>query len=136
MAERQNYNTKARQYIVEYLEQQKENTVSANNIIEYLNRRGNSVNRATVYRYLNKLSEEHRVIKFVKDETQEAVYQFVTREKGCDEHIHIKCVECGRLIHLNCGFMSEIKNHLFEKHNFSLQCESSILYGVCEDCRK
>ena len=41
----------------------------------------------------------------------------------------------GRIIHLECGFMEEISRHIVAHHGFELQCDSSVLYGVCKDCK-
>lgn len=135
MVEKRNYNTKSRRYINEYLYGKKESTVSATDIIEYLNSKGVAVNPATVYRYLNKLNLERKVIKFTDKETQTSVYQVISNNNSCDEHIHIKCKRCGKLSHLDCGFMEDFSNHLSDHHGFSLQCEGSILYGICKDCK-
>ena len=136
MPERQNYNTKARKYILDFLKTRQESTVSAADITDYLNNMGAAVNQATVYRYLNRLSRENKVLKFTDSKTKKSVYRFVGADRGCDEHIHIKCVSCGRLMHLECDFMEDIKRHLCEDHGFLLRCDGSILYGVCEECRK
>lgn len=128
------YNTKARRYILEFLEANSQTTVSANDIMEYLKTKGENINQATVYRYLGKLTDEKKVIKFSEEACNKAVYQFVEQE-DCDGHLHIKCVKCGKLIHLNCGFMEELKVHIEEKHDFSLKCAGSIIYGICKDCK-
>ncbi len=129
------YNTKARRYILEFLEQNSEVTVSAADILKYLETKGENINQATVYRYLGKLTDEKKVIKFSEGVSGKAVYQFV-KQSDCDGHLHIKCVKCGKLIHLNCGFMDELKTHIEEKHEFSLKCTGSILYGICNECNK
>ena len=136
MSERQNYNTKARKYILDFLKSRQDSTVSAADITEHLQRMGAGVNQATVYRYLNRLSRENRLLKFTDSKTQKSVYRFVGVDSGCDEHIHIKCVSCGRLMHLECDFMQDNKSHLAEEHGFLLRCYGSILYGLCEDCRE
>lgn len=136
MSERQNYKTKARQYILDFLKSSQDGTVSAADITAHLKNMGAAVNQATVYRYLSRLSRENLVLKFTDSKTHKAVYRFVGEKSGCDGHIHIKCVSCGRLMHLECDFMEDIKKHLAEDHGFELKCEGSILYGICEECRK
>lgn len=136
MPERQDYKTKARQYILDFLKTSKDGTVSAADITEHLKNMGAAVNQATVYRYLSRLSRENRVLKFTDAKTHKSVYRYVEEESGCDGHIHIKCVSCGRLMHLECDFMEDIKRHLSEEHGFELKCEGSILYGVCSECGK
>ena len=135
MTKRQSYNTKARRLILEFLELKQESTVSAADISEYLEKMGVTVNQATVYRCLNKLDDEKRLLKFTDEDTQKSVYRLIGEKNNCAEHIHIKCVKCGRLMHLECGFMHDIKKHLSESHGFELQCGGSILYSLCEKCR-
>ena len=65
-----------------------------------------------------------------------AVYQYVELGQHCEEHLHLKCVKCGCIIHLDCGFMDEIAEHIQKDHGFQLQCKNSILYGICKDCRR
>lgn len=129
------YNTKARKYILDFLEKNTDVTVSATDIYEYVTSKDESINRATVYRYLNKLEEEKRVIKFSEAPSKKAVYQIV-KNHGCEGHLHIKCVKCGKLLHLDCGFMDELMEHLSQKHEFSLECSGSILYGICKECNQ
>lgn len=134
MIQKQGYNTKSRKLILEYLESKSYTTVSVADIIEYLKRVGENVNPTTVYRYLNKLSAEKKVLKFSEDEGGKAVYQIIGHQHSCHGHIHIQCTKCGKLLHLDCDFMEDFKVHLKENHNFLLKCESSLLYGICSEC--
>lgn len=133
---KQGYNTKSRRLILEYLESKKDTTVSVGDIIDYLAFSGESVNPTTVYRYLNKLTAEKKVLKFSEDDGSKAVYQIAGHKHDCDGHIHIQCTECGKLLHLDCDFMDDFKEHLLNEHNFSLKCEKSLIYGICKECRK
>ena len=134
LPKKQNYNTKARRYILEYLSSLGEVTVSAADILSYLESKGESISLTTVYRYLNKLSDEKKVIKFTEDDGNKTVYKFI-ENNSCEGHLHMQCTKCGKLIHLDCDFMNELKNHIEEKHRFSLKCSGSILYGVCSECK-
>lgn len=134
LPKKQSYNTKARRYILEYLSSKGEITVSASDILSNLESRGENISLTTVYRYLNKLSDEKKVIKFTDDDGNKTVYQFIENE-NCEEHLHMQCIKCGKLIHLNCDFMNELKNHIEDEHGFSLKCSGSVLYGECSDCK-
>lgn len=130
------YNTKARKYILEFLNQNETTTVSVNDILEYLKENGIIVNFTTVYRYLNKLTVENKVIKFTGKDGSQAVYKIAETEKTCHNHLHVQCTECGRLIHLDCEFMEELKEHLSKDHGFFLECSGSVLFGICNNCQK
>ena len=92
------------------------------------------VNTTTVYRYLDKLCAEHVVIKYPDLNSDKAVFQFAGEEKKCTDHLHLKCIRCGKVVHLDCDFMDELKEHLFQEHGFRLQCSGDMLHGICKDC--
>lgn len=135
MTENRSYNTKSRKYILEFLKQNRDTTVAVSDILDYLSGKGISVNFTTVYRFLNKLTLERKVIKLSDEGGQRAVYQFIGHKNSCKDHIHIQCTKCGKLEHIECDFMEHIKNHLYEEHGFTIKCDGSILYGICGDCK-
>lgn len=133
---RKEYKTKSRKLILQYLIEEKEHTVSISDILDFLKEQKELVNVSTIYRYLDKLVSEGKVMKYQNEEGKKAVFQYIEEENTCHQHLHMQCVKCGRVIHLNCGFMEEIKAHMMEHHRFRLQCHNSILYGICSDCEK
>ena len=133
---RKEYKTKSRKLILQYLIEEKEHTVSISDILDFLKEQEELVNVSTIYRYLDKLVSEGKVMKYQNEEGKKAVFQYIEEENTCHQHLHMQCVKCGRVIHLNCGFMEEIKVHMMEHHKFRLQCHNSILYGICSDCEK
>ncbi len=130
------YATKTRQLILEYLIINRARTVSVSDILGHLAAEcGEDVpNITTIYRYLDKLCAEHRVMKYVADRGEKSVYQFIEEGKGCAQHLHLKCSSCGQITHMNCGFMEDIRGHLLQSHGFALNCEGSMLYGTCCKC--
>lgn len=128
------YATTSRKRILEFLKTNSERTVTAADIDTYLRQADSEVNITTIYRYLDKLAKEGTVIKYVAEGGGKAVYQYVEQGHRCDEHLHLKCVKCGCIIHLDCAFMDEISEHIEKDHGFTLQCKNSILYGTCRKC--
>ena len=129
------YNTAGRNRILGFLRENKSRAVNVGEILEALKARGNDVNITTVYRYLEKLSAEGQVMKYVARDGMRAVYQYVDLDHHCTEHLHLQCVKCGAIIHLDCHFMEELSEHVLMDHGFEIQCANSIIYGVCADCR-
>ena len=93
MARSDGYNTKTRQLILDYLINNRQHAVSASNILEHLEEQGASPNPTTVYRYLDKLAGEQRIMKYVADKGEKAVFQYVDESRHCREHLHLKCVQ-------------------------------------------
>ena len=115
------YATTSRKKILEYLMANSDRTVTVTDIDQYLKKHDNEVNITTIYRYLDNLAKEGTVMKM---------------GHHCEEHLHLKCVSCGCIIHLECAFMDEIAEHVLKDHGFTLQCKNSIIYGLCRECRK
>ena len=134
MAQRGTYQTKVKSAIIQYLEANRNRTVCASDILNFLHEQEQNTNPTTVYRCLAKLCDEQIVIKYADQQGDKATYQYVGQAHGCENHLHIKCVKCGALAHLDCAFMDEFEEHIKEHHGFSLQCDGSLLYGVCKNC--
>lgn len=130
------YTTHSRTYILEFLKENHDRTVTVHDISEHLSGEGNDVNVTTIYRYLDRLCAGGQVMKYVAENGKKAVYQYVGEANSCDSHLHLQCTGCGSIIHLDCSFMNEIAEHIKKEHGFEIQCRNSIIYGLCEKCRK
>jgi Fur family ferric uptake transcriptional regulator len=130
------YATANRKKILEFLQASDERAVTAADVDAYLKEQNSEVNITTIYRYLDKLAKDGTIIKYVAEKGCQSAYQYVQPERHCADHLHLKCVKCGRIIHLDCHFMHEISSHILEEHEFALQCKNSVLYGTCRECRE
>lgn len=130
------YQTKSRGYIIDYFEAHKEMIISASDIYKYLEQNNKAINLATIYRNLERLTEGGILIKYKTANEEKAVFQYVGEDRKCDEHIHMQCLKCRKVIHMECEFMHEITEHVTQNHGFTLECKNSILYGLCEICKK
>lgn len=134
MSVRKEYSTKTRSEILDFIKNNSAKTVSASEIMQHLKDIGSPVNQTTVYRYLNKLCEQQKVIKYPDKSGDKSVYQYYDEDCNCDNHLHLRCTECGKLIHLDCSFIDELSNHLEKNHDFHIQYKGNMLYGICKDC--
>lgn len=126
------YSTKQREVILSYL---KENNahVTASDILFHLREQGYKVSSATIYRTLEKFEGEGLIKKMVIGDGVGACYQFADSD-GCAEHFHLKCIKCGRLIHLSCEFLHSMEKHIFDDHGFTVSSGRTVIYGTCAEC--
>ena len=126
------YSTKQRDAILAFL---KENNahVTAQDITLHLKEQGISVSTATVYRTLDKFEREGVIKKMVVGDGEGACYQF-TSHSDCGEHFHLKCIKCGKLIHLSCEFLESMENHILGEHGFTVSSGRTVIYGICAQC--
>ena len=129
------YNTKQRERILAYLKENKDCNVTAEEILAYFESIGDSIGKATVYRYLTDLVKQNVVKKYMVEGRNCSCYQYV-EEKNCDEHYHLKCEMCNKIIHLECEEFKEIQKHIANEHNFEIDSIRTVLYGVCKECIK
>ena len=129
------YRTKWKDSIKEYLQSHADKSFSASDIYLDLIENEASINLATVYRNLEKMTDSGMLMKYKMAGEEFCRYQYVEPHGNCRQHIHMQCRQCGRLFHLECGFMNEITDHLMEHHGFSLECNGSMLSGLCKECR-
>lgn len=128
------YSTQKRTWIIQYLEQNKDKEVCVNDIHEFLLQNDIQTNVTTIYRYLDRLVEQGTVLKSVNGIKETATFRYIDGEEDCLSHLHLKCVKCGKIQHLDCGFMNEIARHIGFEHGFKIDCKASYLAGVCRNC--
>lgn len=95
------------------------------------------IGKATVYRQLERLVEEGFADKYIIDQNTPACFEYIDHNE-CGEGIcvHGKCLKCGRLFHLHCDELLELREHLEEHHGFTPDFHHTVIYGLCEDCAK
>ena len=132
---RREYVTKPRLLIADILRENRNKCFTAADVYALLEKREEGINRATVYRNLDKLTEDGDLMRFRTVDSQSNVYQYVEDKKNCHGHLHMQCKECGSIMHLECSFMKEITEHLLSHHQFAIECEGSVIMGICNACR-
>ena len=89
--------------------------------------------KSTVYRLMTKLVDEGSVKRLVKGHSRRFVYQIVEGEH-CHSHLHLKCIACGRLIHLDEGVSKELLSKIMNTNSFCVSEEETVLFGECAAC--
>jgi Fur family ferric uptake transcriptional regulator len=129
-----NYKTKQKSLIYECVVETEGKHFTAEDIVEMLDSRGSHVGKTTVYRQLDRMLAEGEIRKYMLGDKIGACYQY-TGKKVC-EHFHLKCIECGKLIHADCAFLEKLKEHISEEHDFFIDGSRTVFYGTCRECRK
>ena len=124
---RNSYHTQQKTALLEFLQKNAERQFTIDEIISALGE--NAPGKSTAYRLIKKLCDENLVRRFTRDGTASAVYQLAGKS-CCAEHLHIKCVDCGLLIHLD----NAACDALAKTTGFVIDDEKSMLYGRCAAC--
>ena len=126
------YSTRQRDAILSFLRENNAH-VRASDIVFHLKEQGYKISTATVYRTLDKLVCDGVVRKIVVGDDVGACYQYLDGD-NCAEHFHLKCIKCGRFIHLSCEFLHSVEEHIFKDHGFTVSSGKTVIYGTCAQC--
>ena len=128
------YKTKQKEAILAYFLAHEGQHLTAANVVDHMRGIGAPIAASTVYRCLERLENVGTLHKYVIDEASAACWQYVSEHVGCQKHFHLKCTRCGRLIHADCEFLSELDEHIEKHHGFRVDGRKTVLYGLCADC--
>ena len=120
---RNQYNTRQRSRLLEYMQAVPGEHFTAKDVCDYFQARGTPIGVATVYRQLERMVEEGLVNKYIIDANSPACFEYVDRQTTCGEECFHYCEE-----------LVQIRSHLKEEHHFTLDPLRTVFYGLCEEC--
>ena len=130
------YRTKQQDLLLAYLKTTQGRHFTVEDVRAHFANTETAIGVATIYRHLEKLVAEGTVNKYIIDENSAACFEYT----GCydsssdEQHFHLKCEVCGKLIHLACGELAFIREHLQKDHGFVLNPLRTVFYGKCASC--
>lgn len=135
---RSQYKTWQRAEITAYLMATQGEHVTVNDIVKHFEKTEKPIGLTTVYRHLDKLVDEGIINKYNLDNGSSACYEYIDADhthEGSNCY-HCKCDKCGKLIHLRCEEIEELMKHIEKSHSFMINPRRTVLYGLCDECRK
>jgi len=120
------YKTRQRDEILRFFMEHPDQCYAAKEVYKQV-----SAGEATVFRTLTALAQEGVLNRYTGDSG--SFYQY-NGERPCTGHIHLKCEQCGKLIHMDCAFLKELTKHFCAEHGFTMDCGKTVIYGRCSDC--
>ena len=90
--------------------------------------------KSTIYRLIGQLVEKGTVKRFVRGNSRQFLYQLAGSEE-CHSHLHLKCTECGKLLHMGHSLSEQLLSDILGESDFSVKVDSTTLFGCCKDCR-
>ncbi len=127
------YNTKQKQILIDFFLKNTDKHHSINEIADAVSK--DNIGKSTIYRLIGKMTADGSVRQF-RGNGKSVLYQYAGKQHECDSHFHLKCVECGLLVHLECDYMTSLNHHIEKHHKFEIDTTKTILYGICSECRK
>ena len=128
------YVTKQYQAVLQSVQSRGADAFTAAELTEDLRHMGHPVGLATVYRQLDRLTQQGLVHKVTTEEG--ALYQYCP-QAGCRHDCFLlRCERCGRMVHLDCAHLEEVCRHLSAEHRFYIDPRRTVLTGLCAACEE
>lgn len=132
------YRTRQYDDLVTYLRTIPGRHFTVNDIHAHFLSLGKNIGTATLYRHLDRLVGEGLVNKYILSPGSPACFEYIgTPAPGASASecsYHCLCEVCGRLIHIQCGEIAGLREHLMKEHSFRVDPLRTVFYGVCGDC--
>lgn len=130
------YNTDSKEIILNYLSQKEGEHLTINDIYVHFKASGVNIGQTTIYRRMEDLVKLGIVKKYTVDSKSAACFEFVGKSANLKHQYHFKCEKCGKLIHFKCDEAEKLWEHLTKEHNFQINLQRTVIYGICDECRK
>ena len=127
-----NYNTEQKKRVIDFFYRNRDRHYTIAEISDAVAENG--AGKSTVYRHVSDLLKNGVIRRFETGESRQFVYQFADANDSCDRHYHLKCVKCGRLIHMECVHLDDVSAHIKAEHDFVIGSGRAVLYGECVSC--
>ena len=131
---RSTYNTSGKKALVRFLAAHDDRQFTVEELFAALTAEEIRIGKSSLYRLLERLCAEGAVRKFKQEQSDASLFQYIGSDAECAHHLHLKCSECGKLVHLHCDMSAELVEHIFHDHGFSIDRKRSVLYGICREC--
>ena len=129
-------NTHQKTAILDYMKAHRDSHIRAEDIISDLQSQGETVGKATVYRFLKALESEGQIRRYTISDKIPACYQYVGDHPECREHCHLMCTRCGRLIHVENPIIIAFTKQTMDEDGFLIDESKTVFYGLCRECRE
>lgn len=101
---------------------------SADDIYFQLRATDDKISKGTVYRNLNILSDNEEITHVKVPNGSDRF------DRRLDNHIHIICLECGKVIDAPIEYVSEYDSEVEKQTGFSIRRHRTVFEGFCPAC--
>ncbi len=129
------YNTHQKEMLIEFLKKHPDTPFSVDELSSEMEKLFTAApGKSTVYRLIGQLVDKGTVKRFVKGNSRQFLYQIAGGDE-CHHHLHLKCTECGRLLHMGHELSEKLLSNILGENDFTVEVDSTTLFGCCKDCR-
>ena len=132
------YQTAQKKNLTDFMMKHSEKTFSVEELYDEMEKeyKGRELpGKSTVYRLIQQMVEEGTVKRMVREHSRKFAYQIAGGEH-CAFHLHMKCMDCGRLLHMDDDESLRLMAEVMKINNFEVDGKQTVLVGKCSACNK
>lgn len=130
------YNTEQKNELLRFLKKNSQKSFTIEEICNEMhadNQIETPPGKSTLYRLIPKLVEDNMIKQFNGGKGRKNVYQVIGDER-CNSHLHLKCVNCGRIIHMDSDISVELSKMIQMHDEFKVSTGKTTIFGTCKEC--
>ena len=128
----QDYATKQRRALLNYLQSHPDETLTAREIAAAMEREG--ISASAVYRNLAAQAAAGTIRRMPREGKGGTGFRYVG--DACQEHLHLSCTACGKTFHVPAPLSASLVDEVARDTAFQVDRAGTVLYGVCAACRQ
>ena len=131
------YQTAQKKKLTEFMTKHSEKCFSVEELyaeMEKLYNHDELPGKSTIYRLIQQMTAEGTVKRMLKEHSRKFAYQIAAGEH-CASHLHLKCMDCGRLLHMDDNESLKIMTEVLKKNHFAVDGKETVLVGKCDNCK-
>ncbi len=125
------YTTKQQVAIESFLKDHQGDSYTVDMLCTELEKQGISIGKATVYRCLERLLNDAVIVGVPDIELDSIRYSYINCRPAT---VYLMCDCCHKIKPLNCKTIDKFISHVADEHNFKLDNQKTIMYGICNEC--
>lgn len=127
------YRSRHQECILNLLKRHQNLFLTADTLMELLKKDGSTVSQTTVYRALERFTDDGLVARLPSADGSRTQYRYIV-EKESFAHGKLVCLKCGATQPLECRQLDSLSQHIRDEHHFLIDPRRTVLYGLCQHC--
>lgn len=106
------------------------NHPTADEVYEFISKKNPRISRGTVYRNLNVLAEEGKILKLVLPDGPDRFDSIVS------DHYHVKCIKCGKVFDVEAKITHGLESKISDSSGVTVTGYDILFKGICPRCNQ
>ena len=94
------------------------------------------IDRSTIYRNLERLCTEGKLVKYKESEVNATCYQYTEGHEACNTHMHAECEVCGKIFHLEGDVFEKMGQDVKKEYGIEIDYGKTVVLCRCSNCKK